>query len=142
MSWINDAEVTLPPTPAELLEAAQARQILAINDAYSAAVAPLIRDYPEVETKSWPQQDAESVAYIAWHEDGAQGDPPSTPVLDRILAGRNGDDGEETMLELCHAVRVNAAAFAQAQELTGLRQRLVKAVRQAQTVEEVEQITW
>ncbi|MCE8042423.1 hypothetical protein HOP60_09685 [Halomonas daqingensis] len=132
----------LPPTPAELLEAAQAAQILAINNAYSAAVAPLIKDYPQPEPLSWAHQDAEAQAYLAWHASGEQGDPPATPVLDRILAGRNGDDGTETMLELCQAVERNAQQFRQAQELTGLRQRLVKAVRNAETVEEVEAVVW
>ncbi len=131
-----------PPSPEELLEAAQARQILAINDAYSQAVAPLIKDYPSPEPLSWAHQDAEAQAYLAWHAAGEQGDPPATPVLDRILAGRNGDDGTETMLELCQAVERNAEMFRQAQELTGLRQRLVKAVRAAKTVEQVKAVVW
>ena len=131
-----------PPSPEELLAAAQARQILAINDAYSQAVAPLIKDYPSPEPLSWAHQDAEAQAYLAWHAAGEQGDPPATPVLDRILAGRNGDDGTETMLELCQAVERNAEMFRQAQELTGLRQRLVKAVRAAKTVEQVKAVVW
>lgn len=68
--------------------------------------------------------------------------PPATPVLDQILAGRNEGGGTETMLELCEAVETNAAQFRQAQVLTGKRQRLVKLIRAADTVEEVEAVVW
>lgn len=132
----------LPPTPAELLEAAKARQIRSINDDYSAAVAPLIREYPNPEPLSWAHQDTEAQAYLTWHAAGEQGEPPAMPVLEQILSGRNGDEGTETMLELCEAVERNAQQFRQAQVLTGRRQRLVKAVREAATVEEADAITW
>lgn len=132
--WVEDA--------AAHLEDARGAQIQAINDAYSAAVAPLIKDYPQPEPLSWAHQDAEAQAYLVWHAEGEQGDPPATPVLDRILTGRNGDAGTETMLELCEAVERNAEMFRQAQELTGRRQRLVRAVRAAETVEEVEAVVW
>src|SRR5690625_2345607 len=130
MSWITDAEVTFPPTADELLEHARERAIGKINAAYTRAVEPLIREYPEPEPLSWAHQDAEAQAYLAWHSGGAQGDAPATPVLDQILAGRNGDDGTETMLELCQAVERNAVAFRQAQVLTGKRQRLVRLTRE------------
>lgn len=46
------------------------------------------------------------------------------------------------MLELCQAVRHNAELFTQAQDMTGLRQRLVRQIRQAETVEEVQGVVW
>ena len=141
MSWLNDAEVTLPKTPVELLSDAQAAKIAEINDAYTAAAKPLVKDYPEVEQQTWALQDAEAKAYLAWFED-QQGGAPATPVLDQILAGRNGEDGTETMHELCIAVRGNAEMFTQFQQLTGRRQRLVKAVRAADTVEAVDVVEW
>lgn len=155
--WSYDAGRFSPPAPSQwhewvggewvedesaALDDAKALQTRKINDAYTAAAAPLIRDYPELETKTWPQQDAEASTYLSWHDDGEQDDPPATPVLDRILAGRNGDDGTETLYELCLAVRANAELFTQAQELTGRRQRLVRQIRQAETVEEVEAVVW
>ena len=141
MSWLNDAEITLPKTPAELLADAQAKKIREINDAYTAEAQPLIKDYPEIEQQSWVAQNSEARAYVAWHDD-QQGVAPVTPVLDNILAGRNGDGGEETLQELCLAVIENSDMFTQFQQLTGRRQRLVKAVRAAETIEEVSAISW
>lgn len=130
-----------PKTPAELLAEAQAAKIREINAAYTEQVQPLIKDYPEIEQKTWLAQESEATAYLAWYDD-QQGDAPATSVLDNILAGRNGDDGTETMQELCLAVRENADMFTQAQQLTGKRQRLVKAVRAAEMVEAVNAIQW
>jgi len=141
MSWLNDAEVTLPKTPAELLADAQAAKIAEINAAYTAEAEPLIKEYPAVEQQTWLAQEAEARAYLEWLE-GQQVEKPSTPVLDAILLGRNGEDGTETMAELCAAVIDNADMFTQFQQLTGKRQRLVKAVKAADTVEEKNAISW
>lgn len=141
MSWLNDAEVTLPKTSAELLADAKAAKIIEINDAYTAEAQPLIKDYPEIEQQSWVAQNSEARAYLAWHDD-QQGDAPATPVLDNILAGRNGEEGEETLQELCLAVVDNADRFTQFQQLTGRRQRLVKAVRASDDVDVVDGISW
>ncbi|MCP1363820.1 hypothetical protein BIS06_01020, partial [Halomonas sp. BBD48] len=76
---------------------AQARQdaLTQLNADYEAAMRPLIKTYPELERESWDQQKSEASAYQAWLDDGSQGTAPATPVLDRILAGRNGTDGTE-----------------------------------------------
>ncbi|MED5253076.1 MAG: hypothetical protein VX811_13720 [Pseudomonadota bacterium] len=126
---------------AEQLEHRRADKLREINDAYTATAQPLVKEYPEVETKSWDQQKADAEAYLAWHET-QQGDPPIMMVLDKILAGRNGDDGTETLHELCLAVQRNAAAFAEFQVLTGKRQRLAKQVRDAGTLEALDAIRW
>lgn len=139
MSWLADAEVTLPKTDAELLAEAQAAKIAEINAAYTSEAEPLIKDYPEVEQSTWPSQNYEARAYLAWLED-SQGEQPSTPVLDAILQGRNGKDGTETMAELCLAVVDNADIFTQFQQLTGKRQRLVKIVSKADSIAEVNSI--
>ena len=128
-------------TDAELLADAQAAKIAEINAAYTAAAAPLIKEYPEVEQQSWTEQNREARAYLAWDED-QEGDAPATPVLDAILLGRNGEDGTETLAELCEAVIGNAEMFTQFQQLTGKRQRLVKAVRAAETDEAANAINW
>ncbi|WJZ48855.1 hypothetical protein [Halomonas phage vB_HmeY_H4907] len=141
MSWLQDAEVTLPKTDAEILADAQAAKIKEINDAYTAAAEPLISEYPEVEQQSWTEQNREARSYLEWHAD-PQGDAPATPVLDNILLGRNGENGTETLAELCEAVVSNAERFTQFQQLTGKRQRLVKAVRAAEAVEAVNAIQW
>lgn len=141
MSWLADAEVTLPKTDAELLAEAQAAKIHEINDAYTAAAEPLISEYPEIEQQSWTEQNREARAYLEWHA-SPQGDAPATPVLDNILIGRNGEDGTETLAELSEAVVGNAERFTLFQQLTGRRQRLVKAVRAAETEKGVTGIQW
>lgn len=128
-------------TNAEILASAQASKIREINEAYTAQAQPLIKDYPGVEQQSWSEQNREARAYLAWHDD-QQGAVPATPVLDNILAGRNGEDGTETMQELCIAVVGNADMFTQFQQLTGRRQRLVKAVRAAESEDAVNGIDW
>ncbi|QPI65939.1 hypothetical protein [Vreelandella venusta] len=128
-------------TSAELLADAQAAKIAEINAAYAAEAEPLIREYPAIEQQTWLAQEAEARAFLAWHED-TQSEQPSTPVLNAILLGRNGEDGTETMTELCAAVIENAEMFTQFQTLTGKRQRLVKAVRAAETDEAANAISW
>lgn len=142
--WYQTWEVReyTPEEAAEALEQAKARKVWEINDAYRAEVEPLTAEYPNSEPLSWAHQDTESRAYLAWHADGEQGDPPETPVLNAILAGRNGSDGTETLLALCQAVQTNAQAFIQAQALTGKRQRLVKGIWIAQSIAEVEAVEW
>ncbi|MGE6778257.1 hypothetical protein ACQKFL_11520 [Vreelandella titanicae] len=132
---------TLPKSAAEKLAEAKAAKIKEINDAYTAQAQPLIKEYPNVEQQTWALQDAEAKAYLAWHDD-QQGDAPATPVLDQILAGRNGDDGTETQHDLCLAVVENADMFTQFQQLTGRRQRLVKAVRAAETEDAAKAVSW
>lgn len=126
---------------AAMLARAKERALQRINTAYTAAAQPLVKEYPEVETKGWDQQKADAEAYLAWHET-QQGEPPQMMVLDKILAGRNGEDGTETLYELCLAVQRNAAAFAEFQLLTGKRQRLAKLARAAETLEALEAIQW
>lgn len=143
-TWHQTWEVRgyTPDEAAEALNQAKAEKVAEINAAYQQAVGSLITEYPDPEPLSWAHQDTEARAYIKWHDDGEQDDPPETPVLDAILAGRNGADGTETLLELSQAVRANAAAFIQVQQLTGKRQRLTKAIDAAVSVNDVEMIHW
>lgn len=140
MSWLQDAEVTLPKSAAELLADAQAAKIAEINSAYTKQAEPLVRDYPEIEQQSWTEQNREARAYLEWHAD-PQGDAPATPVLDNILLGRNGEGGNETLVELCEAVVSNAERFTLFQQLTGKRQRLVKRVKQADKTSDIDLIS-
>lgn len=141
--WYQTWEVRdfTPEERAEQLEQRRADKQREINAAYTAAAQPLVKEYPEVEAKSWDQQKADAEAYLAWHET-QQGEPPQMMVLDKILAGRNGESGTETLYELCLAVQRNAAAFAEFQVLTGKRQRLAKLARAAETVAGVDAIQW
>ena len=126
---------------AYVLENRRADKLRKINAAYTAAAEPLVKEYPEVETKGWDQQKADAEVYLAWHET-QRGELPTMMVLDKILAGRNGTDGTETLYELSVAVQRNAAAFAEFQVLTGKRQRLAKAAQAAETLEALDAIRW
>lgn len=128
-------------TDAELLAEAQAAKITEINAGYTSQAAPLVKEYPSLEQATWLAQESEARAYLAWHID-QQGDSPATPVLDSILAGRNGETGTESLYELCQAVRANADRFTEFQVLTGKRQRLAKKARESTTIAQVQEITW
>lgn len=131
------------PDPAQELATARARKIDEINAMYVASITPLIREYPDIEQATWLAQEREARAYLEWEEFGAEGEPaPPMPVLDNILLGRNGEDGTETMQQLCLAVLENADLFAAAQQRTGKRQRLEKLAKAAETQEEIELISW
>ena len=131
------------PDPEQELADARAAKINEINATYVESITPLIREYPEVEQATWLAQESEARAYLEWEEFSAEGEPaPPMPVLDNILIGRNGEDGTETMQQLCLAVLKNADLFAAAQQLTGKRQRLVKWAKAAGTIEEIDLISW
>lgn len=130
------------PAPVPNLDAEKAKQLRKLNDDYVAAIRPLIKSCPEVEREGWGEQKAEAQAYQAWIDAGSAGDPPATPTLDYILAGRNGEDGTETLAELVGKVLANVARFQAAQELTGKRHRLEKRIEQAKSVEEVQAVVW
>lgn len=140
---VKDIAAPYVPDPEQELENARAAKINEINEMYVASITPLIREYPEVEQKTWLSQEREAREYLEWEEFGGDTDPPPpTPVLDNILLGRNGEDGTETMQQLCLAVLENADLFAAAQQLTGKRQRLTKMARVAETTEALELISW
>lgn len=103
--------------PDEVLEEQREAKLQEINTAYTAAVTPLIKDYPEVEQQTWIAQEQEARAYLKWHTD-PQREAPITPVLD------------------------NANMFTQAQQMTGKRQRLVKLARAAEALDALESIRW
>ena len=140
---LKDTATPYVPDPEQELANARARKIDEINATYVESITPLIREYPEVEQATWLAQESEARAYLEWEEFGAEGEPaPPMPVLDNILIGRNGEDGTETMQQLCLAVLKNADLFAAAQQLTGKRQRLVKWAKAAGTIEGIELISW
>lgn len=130
----------LPPTPAELLEDAKARRMEELNRTYTAIMQPLVKSYPGIERESWGEQKTEALAYQAWLDEGEQGDPPAAPVLARILAGRNGATGTETLAELVGKVLGNVGHFVAAQELTGQRHRIEKQIENAASVAAVDAV--
>ncbi|WP_277810693.1 hypothetical protein [Chromohalobacter canadensis] len=137
-----DVREFTPEERAERLEQAKAEALRDLNAAYTATVQPLVRSYPETEQQTWLAQEDEAQAYQAWIDGGRTGDAPATPKLDRILAGRNGADGTETIEELVGKVLRNAEAFAQALDLMGVRHRSERLINAAETVDDVRAVTW
>ncbi|MCK2042576.1 hypothetical protein KZO83_07725 [Chromohalobacter sp. TMW 2.2308] len=130
------------PTAAEQLHKAQRQQLRQFNDDYDAAAKPLIKDYPEAERLSWAKQLDEASRYREWQEAGENGTAPPTPALNAILKGRNNGDGTETLADLVTAVLTRADAFIQWQEYTGIRHRGERLILNAETIEDVQAVTW
>ncbi|WP_322528995.1 hypothetical protein R5R73_04975 [Salinicola sp. LHM] len=124
------------------MEKAREQALERLNAAYNAAVAPLVKTYPITEIQSWTAQEVEADAYQTWVDAGRVGDAPATPKLNRILAGRNGTDGTETLDELVEKVRAKVALYSQALDLMGRRQRGENLIVAAETVEAVQAVTW
>ncbi|MBY6208771.1 MULTISPECIES: hypothetical protein [Halomonas] len=120
-----------PKTEAEKLEDARQSAMRSINDAYEAELASIRSEYPESEQMTWDKQEREARAYLA--DSGAD-----TPLLDALSTGRGMDKSE-----LATRIIAKADAWMQASGLaTGKRQALEDQIRDAETVEVVEAITW
>lgn len=130
------------PTTAEVLERAKRQQLSKLNDDYEAAAQPLIKDYPWTERLGWGKQLDEATRYRNWQDGGGTGGAPPTPALDRILKGRNGTGGTETLDGLVDAVLLRTEAFVQWQEYTGIRHRGERLILNAETVDGVRAVTW
>lgn len=106
-----------------------------INREYSSILNPFVKDYPDIEMKTWSLQEEEARGFLK--------DPQHpTPILNKILQGRNGDAGTETLTDLCNAVVRNSDEFKNVQYYTGYRQRLEKQIKAATTITEIKAIQW
>lgn len=111
------------------LEDAKAAKLVEINDKAEQVASALTVGYPEFEMKTWPQQEAES---MAWSADGAA----STPMID-IMAAVRGIDRTLYLQKTLSKVTL----FRQASSsLVGQRQKYADQVSAATTVEEVQAI--
>lgn len=137
-SIIDEANLKLEleqPPAQPTLEQAKDLRIRLINNEYHRTLSLYIKDYPSIETKTWPIQETEARGFL--------NDPTySTPMLDKILEGRNGTDGTETLSQLAQAVVTHSDEFKTIQTFTGYRQRLEKAIKNATTVSEVDSVVW
>lgn len=109
------------------LAQARAEQLARVNRTCDAAMAVLKLGYPESEQQTWDRQERE-----------ARSDGMGTPLL-AALAARRG----LTLDELKARVIAKADAFAAySGEMIGRRQRCEDLIEAAQTVAEVDAITW
>ncbi|CAM5289998.1 hypothetical protein [Eoetvoesiella caeni] len=119
-------ELVLEPADAAALKAAKAAKLAEINDACDLAGKAVLKGYPDVEIRTWPQQAAEADALAA--------DPEaSAPLLTKIA----GDRGL-SVADLAARVQSKEAAFkAAAGALLGMRQALEDQIDAAETVEDL-----
>ena len=116
---------------AVMLERAKERALQRINDGYTAELGAILRDYPDAETKTWDKQESEARAYQADNS-------APTPLIDAIAAARDMDKAELVQRVIAKAdawIALSGAA-------TGKRQALEDAIAEAETLEEVEAISW
>ena len=96
---------------------------------FSTMEKPLLKEYPEIERDSWPQQYDEAVAYLEDNE-------ADTPLLDGLCAGRL--DDKQT---LAQKILANRQAFAAAGLAIGTRKRLLKAIDACDTQEQLDAVS-
>lgn len=127
-------ELEKTPVP-RTLESAKSKKLREINDEYQYIMGSYLESYPDIETKTWSIQEEEARGYLkdATHP---------TPLLDKILEGRNGTTGTETIQQLSEAVVRNSDTFKSLQTYTGYRQRLEKQINTSTTISEVDAIVW
>jgi hypothetical protein len=127
LQWLEDGnEAEVDPVPLEQLKAAK---LLEINGKASAIASLFTEGYPDFEMKTWPQQEAESVA---WSVNPAA----ATPMID-VMANARGINRELYLQKTLGKVATFRAASSM---LVGLRQKYVDQLTAAETAEEVEAI--
>lgn len=130
-SEITEAEALAIANPPPTLDEARAAKRREIDAAYSAELAVITDDYPEVERLTWDKQEREA---RAWAADNTA----ATPLLDAIASARG-----LTLSELVTRVIDKADAWVTASgAATGKRQALETAIAAATTVADVEAVTW
>lgn len=124
-------ELVLEPADSAALVAAKAAKLAEINAACDLAGAAVLKGYPDVEIKTWPQQAAEAAILAA--------DPQAdTPLLSKIATDRG-----LSVADLAARVQTKEAAFkAAAGGLLGMRQALEDQIDAATSVEDLADIVF
>lgn len=119
-------ELVLEAADTAAFAAAKAAKLAEINAACDLAGKAVLKGYPDVEIKTWPQQAAEAAAF--------QADPQATvPLLAKIAADRG-----LTLADLAARVQAKEAAFkAAAGGLLGMRQALEDQIDAAEAPEDL-----
>lgn len=124
LSWVAEGN----DTPVELLslDDAKAEKLNEINNKAEKVALSLIAGYPEFEMKTWPQQEAES---LAWHSDPTT----PTPMID-IMATKRGIDREVYLSKTYYKTTLFRVVSS---SLVGQRQRYEDMVDAASTIDQV-----
>lgn len=132
-AWLQIWDVrayTAEEATAVLTRAKESKQ-REINNAYESEINVILINYPDVETKTWDKQEQEARAYVA-------DNTVATPLLTEISTARG-----MTLDELVPRVIKKADTWVQLSgAATGKRQALETAIANANTIDELESITW
>lgn len=120
-----------PPTPGPSIEAVRESKLAEMNRAFEALAAQLTEGYPPGEQLTWEVQRQEA---LAWQAD----DAAPTPFLDQMAAARGIDPAEMRQKTLAQALLF----LAHSAVLVGTRQNRRDAVLAAETIEELNAVTW
>ena len=134
--WTGAAPKPSTTSAQRLIAATHAR----INGAYEAAVQALTSGYPQNEVASWPKQEMEARAWLAWLSDPTAPEP-DTPWIDGAANTRG-----ITKYELVQKIIAQANQLAPLHgALTGKRQLLrdrIDALGPNATAEQLNAIQW
>lgn len=141
LQWVergNEAE----PVAVESLAQVKARQIAVINAAAQAAVSAHMAVYPAFERLSWATQEREAEAWAAASQ--SERNAALVPWCAVAAQARKDEQGAGMPLaEFMERVASKVAAFkAMSAQVAGTRQGLEDRIMAAQSVAEVETISW
>lgn len=129
MKPATDAEVAAIQRPPLSFEDLRGNKIAAINEAAEKCAAQLTAGYPDFETKTWPDQQAEA---IAWDADSAV----ATPRIDAMARYRGID-----RLEYLNRTLAKVLYFQKASDyLVGTRQKYVDQANAAKTADALDKV--
>lgn len=116
---------------APTLDELKAQALVKVNTGFTADAQALIGAYPEMERETWPNQQAEAVA---WQANNAT----ATPYLDAIAAARGADLTTFRQSVVNRVTQFKAGSAA----LVGKRQKLADAINAATTPDALASIEW
>ncbi len=120
------------------LEEAKEGKFAEINAAYQAQMDVVLSKYPQAETLTFDKQESEAREYRAWVDGGEQGEVPTTPMISNLAEGRQMAKGEL----VTRIIAKSDAWVIESGHATGKRQYLEDRVTTAETIEDVDKISW
>ena len=148
LAWLADGNTPDPfETPEENIARLKREKIAEINAAFKAELDAYAASYPHYEQLTWRAQEVEAAAWVAWENNGRNGNEPSTPKLSGIAAKRfialPQEEQQAAREELIRRANAKAVLFNQvSDDAIGKRQRLEDAADDATTDAELALIVW
>ena len=134
------------PVVVETIDSVYNARLNKLNEAYETAAAKLKYTYPTTETDTWYMQLNEAVAYKTWQQGGSVGQPPATPFLTILLAGRQEGGVPGDMADLvARVLGLNGIYIPLLAQITAIRHVADKALKAAKAVGDIpalKLVTW